>query len=155
MEETIASKLITYLYDIIDEIKSDNTYQIKVDFLEDNINSYSIDKVPVEKVVENWVLFGVRVCQDTYTFRSRFLYSSDQADQLNNAGFWEAFENKIACNNLNRTLPAIDGIESIECLDRGSLAYADGNTCEMNIQIRITYREVIECEKSKQQLTSL
>lgn len=143
MEETVASKLITYLYDIISEIKSSNDYQIKADFLEDDINSYSIDKVPVEKVVENWILFGVRVCQDTYTFRSRFIYSSDQADQLNNVGFWEEFENKIAYNNLHKILPEIEGIESIECLDRGSLAYAEGNTCEMNIQIKITYREVI------------
>ena len=143
MEETIASKLITYLYDIIDEIKNDTDYQIKADFLEDNINSYSIDKIPVDKVVENWILFGIRLCQDTYSFRSRFLYSSSQADELENVGFWEKFENKIAYNNLHKILPEIEGIESIECLDRGSLAYADDNTCEMNIQIKITYREVI------------
>ena len=143
MEETIASKLITYLYDIIDEIKNDTDYQIKAVFLEDNINSYSIDKIPVDKVVENWILFGIRLCQDTYSFRSRFLYSSSQADELENVGFWEKFENKIAYNNLHKILPEIEGIESIECLDRGSLAYAENNTCEMNIQIKITYREVI------------
>ena len=143
-DETKASKLITYLYDIISEIKSDSDYQIKADFLQDDINSYSVDKIPIEKTEEKWILFGTKICQDTYRFRSRFIYSSDQADELDNVGFWEQFENKIEYNNLHKIWPEIDGIESIECLDRGSLAYADDNTCEMNIQIKITYREVIE-----------
>lgn len=140
---TRANKLMNYLYDIISGIINDDEFEVKADFLEADINSYSIDKIPTERIEERW-LFGGKLCQDTYTFRSRFEYTSDVADQLDNVGFWEEFENKIDYNNKNRIFPNIDGIEKIECLDSGSVAYADGNTCEMNIQIKITYRENYE-----------
>lgn len=136
-------KLIDYLYDVIVEIKKKEDYEIKADFLEDDVNSYSVDRIPLQRVEERWI-FGGKLCQDTYTFRSRFLYTSDQADQLNNIGFWETFEHIIEEKNNKREWPEIDGIEKIECLDSGSLAYAEDNTCEMNIQIKITYREVVE-----------
>lgn len=136
---TRAEKLIEYLYDIISEIIDNENFEIKADFLETNKNSYSIDRIPTARIEERW-LIGKR-CQDTYTFRSRFVYTSDQADQLANVGFWELFEKKIEEKNQAREWPQIDGIEKIECLDSGSLAYAQDNTCEMNIQIKITYRE--------------
>jgi hypothetical protein len=139
---TRVEKLIEYLYDVIGEIINNDDYQIKVDFLEDDINSYSIDKIPLERIEERWI-FGGKLCQDTYTFRSRFLYSSTQADELENIGFWETFEKKIEEKNQARELPDIEGIEKIECLNCGSVATADDNTCEMNIQIKITYREGI------------
>ena len=136
---TRAESLINYLYDVIDEIKTGD-YEIKADFLEDNVNSYSIDRLPLSRVEERWIIG--KLCQDTYTFRSRFRYTSDQADQLANIGFWETFEKLIEEKNHAEQWPEIDGIEGIECLDSGSVAYADDNTCEMNIQIKITYREV-------------
>ena len=42
----------------------------------------------------------------------------------------------------NGILPEIDGIESIECLNPGTMNNANTNTAELDIQIRITYREV-------------
>lgn len=141
--DTRAQKLINYLFDIVSSIINTENYEIKSDFLEDNVNSYSIDRIPTARVEEQWV-FGGKLCQDTYTFRSRFAYTSDQADQLANVGFWETFESIIDQNNKARILPDIEGIEKIECLDSGSLAYAETNTCEMNIQIKISYREVIQ-----------
>ena len=138
-----ATKLIEYLYDIVCDIINDENFEIKADFLEQDINSYSIDRLPLSRVENRWVYIG-KICQDTYTFRSRFKYTSDQADQLDNIGFWETFEKTIEDKNNDRDLPDIDGIEKIECLDSGSVAYAENNTCEMNIQIKITYREVNE-----------
>lgn len=134
-----AEKLIEYLYTIIDEIKNDNTYQIKADFLDDNINSYSIDKVPTASTEERFIT-GERIKRDVFALRSRFKYTSNQAEELENVGFFEKFESKIESNNKNNILPDIKGIESIECLNCGSVIFANNNnTCEMRLNIKITY----------------
>jgi hypothetical protein len=39
-------------------------------------------------------------------------------------------------------LPDIEGIESIECLNAGTMVSANTNTAEFDIQIQIIYREV-------------
>ena len=139
-DKTRAKALIDYLYTIVDEIINNNEYQIKADFLADEVNSYSIDKIPTRSIVESWVT-GQKKHIDIYSFRSRFSYSSDQADELENVGFFEIFEKKIEENDKNKIYPKIDGVEKIECLNSGSLAYASQETCEMNITIQITYIE--------------
>jgi hypothetical protein len=139
-DETRAKALINYLYGIVDNIINNDEYQIKADFLSDEINSYSIDKIPVNSTLERWIT-GQRKHIDTFTFRSRFTYSSDQADELKNVGFFELFEAKIEENNDKKVYPEIKGIEEIKCLNCGSLSYASQETCEMNIQIQITYTD--------------
>lgn len=138
-----ASKLIEYLYNIIDTIVTDTDYQIKADFLDDDINSYSIDRIPTVSEEERWI-DGTVIKRDMYTLRSRFKYTSDQAEELKNIGFFEVFERLIEKNNKNHILPDIAGIESIECTNCGSVVYAKTETCEMNIQIKITYIETDE-----------
>ena len=134
-----AEKLIEYLYTVIDEIKNDNNYQIKADFLDDNINSYSIDKLPTASTEEKFIT-GERIKRDVFALRSRFKYTSNQAEELDNVGFFEKFESKIERNNKDKILPDIEGIESIECLSSGSVVFANNNnSCEMRIQIKVTY----------------
>lgn len=76
-----------------------------------------------------------------YSFRSRREYTQETIENLKNIGFFEDFEKLIESNNKNGILPEIDRIESIECLNCGTLNYADTNTAEFDIQIQITYRE--------------
>jgi len=132
-------KLIEYLYGIIDDLINDTDYQIKADFLDDNINSYSLDKVPTASTEEKFIT-GERVKRDVYSLRSRFRYTSNQAEELQNIGFFEKFESKIEEKNKNKDLPDIEGIESIECLSCGSVVFTtDNQSCEMRIQLKITY----------------
>ena len=42
-------------------------------------------------------------------------------------------------NNENGVLPQIEGIESIQCLNCGTMNNAEKNTAEFDIQIQITY----------------
>lgn len=135
---TRAEKLITYLYDIVDSLVSDTDYQIVANFLDNDINSYAIDRIPVESTIERFVT-GDERRQDVFDFRSRFAYSSNQAEQLKNVGFFERFEEIIEEKNLDKDLPDIDGIESIECLNSGSIRTAESTTCEMDVQVRIIY----------------
>jgi hypothetical protein len=138
-ENSRIAKLRNYLFDIIDELSSNDEYQINANMLSNDINNYSLDKVPTESTVERWVM-GLEIHRDVFTFRSRVAYSQDVINNLENIGFFESFEELIKSNNDKGILPEIDGIESIECLNCGSLTVNDTDTAVFNIQIQITYK---------------
>ena len=133
------SKLRTYLFDIIDTLLTTKKYQINANMLSDKINNYSLDKIPTGSTVEEWIT-GTKICRDIYSFRSRVGYSQDTLDNLTNVGFFEIFENIINSNNEKGILPQIDGIQTIECLNCGSMVNATTNTAEFDIQLQITYK---------------
>ena len=134
------TKLREYLMDVITEIK-ENFEQLNVDFLSNEPDNYSLDKIPVVPQVEQWII-GNTVYRDTFNFRSRMNYSVDTISNIENIGFYEIFEKIIKQKNDANDLPEIDGIESIQCLNAGTMRMANTNTAEFSIQIQITYREV-------------
>lgn len=137
-ENTRISKLRDYLFEIIDALTNDNKYQINADMLDNEPDNYSLNKIPVDPIVEQWIT-GYTRYQDVYSFRSRKSYSQDVVNNLSNIGFFEAFEKIIKQNNENKILPDIEGIESIECLNCGTLNIARTNTAVFDVQIRIVY----------------
>lgn len=138
--ETRISKLRTYLFSIIDTLTTDKSYQINANMLGNDINNYSLDKIPTSSTIEKWVN-GVEIHRDVYSFRSRMAYSQDTINNLLNIGFFEKFESIIKSNNKKGILPEINGIQNIECLNCGTMNSADTNTAEFDIQLQITYRE--------------
>ena len=137
------SKLRTYLLSVIDTINENSTSQINANMLSNDINNYSLDKIPTDTEVESWII-GITTRRDVYSFRSRKSYSQDTINNLKNIGFFEKFEEIIKSNNNEGILPDIEGIESIECLNCGSMNIAGTNTAEFDIQIQITYRDDYE-----------
>ena len=133
------SKLREYLFSVISTITNNNK-QINANMLSNDINNYSLDKIPTDTEVEVWII-GPAIKKDVYSFRSRMSYSQDTINNLKNIGFFEKFERIIKSNNDEGILPDIDGIESIECLNCGTMLSSDTNTAEFDIQIQITYRE--------------
>ena len=138
--DTRISKLRTYLFSIIDTLTTDKSYQINANMLDNDINNYSLDKIPTSSTIEKWVN-GVEIHRDVYSFRSRMAYSQDTINNLLNIGFFEKFESIIKSNNKKGILPEINGIQNIECLNCGTMNSADTSTAEFDIQIQITYRE--------------
>ena len=139
-DELRITKLRTYLFSIIDTLLTDNKYQINANMLSNELNNYSLDKIPTSSTVEEWIT-GTRICRDVYSFRSRVGYSQDTIENLINVGFFEIFEKLISSNNEKGILPNIEGIQSIQCLNCGSMTNANTNTAEFDIQIQITYKE--------------
>lgn len=137
------SKLRQYLLTVIDELTHNTNYQINANMLSNDINNYSLDKIPTDTEVESWII-GIVKRRDVYSFRSRMSYSQDTIINLKNIGFFEKFEDKIKSNNDEGILPDIKGIESIECLNCGTMLNAETKTAEFDIQIQITYREDYE-----------
>lgn len=135
------NKLRDYLLIVIDSLTSNRKYQINANMLSNKVDDYSIDKIPVQSEIERWII-GPAIHRDVYSFRSRKSYSQDVLINLKNIGFFEEFEQIIKSNNDNKILPDIEGIESIECLNSGTMvSNDDGKTAEFDIQIQITYRE--------------
>ena len=139
-KDTRISKLRTYLFSIIDTLTTDKSYQINANMLSNDINNYSLDKIPTSSTIKKWIN-GVVIYRDVYSFRSRMAYSQDTINNLLNIGFFEKFENIIKSNNKKGILPSINGIQSIECLNCGTMNSADTSTAEFDIQLQITYRE--------------
>ena len=133
------SKLREYLFNVIDTMTNNNKYQINANMLSNKINDYSLDKIPTATEVEGWII-GISKRKDVYSFRSRKAYSQDYINNLRNIGFFEEFEKIIKSNNDKGVLPDIEHIESIECLNCGTMVVNDdGNSAIFEIQIQITY----------------
>ena len=139
-DELRITKLRTYLFSIIDTLLTDNKYQINANMLSNEPNNYSLDKIPTSSTVEEWIT-GTKICRDVYSFRSRVGYSQDTIENLINVGFFEIFEKLISSNNEKGILPNIEGIQSIQCLNCGSMNNANTNTAEFDIQLQIEYKE--------------
>ena len=139
-DELRITKLRTYLFSIIDTLLTDNKYQINANMLSNELNNYSLDKIPTSSTVEEWIT-GTKVCRDVYSFRSRVGYSQDTIENLINVGFFDIFEKLISSNNEEGILPNIEGIQSIQCLNCGSMTNANTNTAEFDIQLQIEYKE--------------
>ena len=139
-DELRITKLRTYLFKIIDTLLTDTKYQINANMLSNEPNNYSLDKIPTASTVKEWIT-GTRICRDVYSFRSRVGYSQDTINNLINVGFFEIFEKIISSNNEEGILPNIEGIQSIQCLNCGSMTNANTNTAEFDIQLQIEYKE--------------
>ena len=138
-QNTRIAKLREYLFTILDNLLSSNKYQINANMLSNDINNYSLDKIPTASTIERWIN-GIELHRDVFYFRSRAAYSQDVINNLSNIGFFEEFESIINSNNEKGILPDIDHIESIRCKDSGSMVSATTNSAEFNIQIEITFR---------------
>lgn len=136
VKELRISKLRDYLIEIVKEMST--LRGINANALSREIDNYSLDKIPTDNIVERWVN-GSEIHHDVFSFRSRRNYSYNEIENLRNIGFFEQFENLISNNNREGVLPDIEGIESIECLNCGTMVNAETNTAEFDIQIEITY----------------
>ena len=136
---TRIEKIRTYLMNVLNELQRDFE-TMNINFLSNEIDNYSITKIPMKSVIETSIT-GERVCKDVYQFSGKFTYGSEVAENLNNIGFWEEFEEKIYSNNEKGVLPEIEEIIEIKCLNCGSLRVANSQDCEMTIQIEIDYKK--------------
>ena len=133
------TKLREYLISIVNQLVDDTKFQINANMLSNEPNNYSLDKIPTASTVEKWIM-GLEIHKDVFSFRGRFDYSPEAENNLENIGFFESFEYIINSNNKEGILPEIDGIESIECLNAGTMNNQTSNTAEFDIQIQIKYR---------------
>lgn len=113
---------------------------ILVDFLGEDATSYTIEPIPIEPVLRPY-RDGGSLNQYVFQFGSREFYDNSVAQNINNLGFYERFQEEIETNNKNGVLPDIKGIQSIECLNNGTIQDVQNGTAKYVIQMRITYEK--------------
>ena len=113
---------------------------ILADFLGDEATSYTIEPIPVEPKLRLY-RDGGSLNQYVFQFGSREFYDNSVAQNINNLGFYERFQAEIETNNKNGVLPNIKGIQSIECLNNGTIQDVQNGTAKYVIQMRITYEK--------------
>ena len=129
------SKIRQYFFDlgIIDENSN-----INVDFLSNEPIEYVIEPIPIEPILRQYA-DGSSLRQFVFQFGSREYFGADVIQNMRNTEFYEDFSELIEDNNKKGVLPKIDGIQSIECLNNGTINEDNTDNAKYVIQMRITY----------------
>lgn len=88
--------------------------KINVDYLKDKPQSYSIDRIPVNPIVKQYVDGGT-MKQIAFDFTVTAPISSKAIVNLANSKFCEDFMEWVEVQNIEKNLPNIKGIFSIKC----------------------------------------
>ena len=129
-------KIRQYFIDYVSLAEEYNN--ILADFLEEDAVNYSIEPIPTEPIVRNYA-DGSSLNQFVFQFGSREFYDNSIAQNINNLDFYERFERQIEENSNKGILPNIKGIQSIECLNNGTIQNIQDGLAKYAIQMRITY----------------
>jgi hypothetical protein len=131
--------MITEIREYLKNLSIVDTFtRINVDYLGDTPTEYVIEPIPTEKIIKKYT-DGSTLNQYVFQFGSREYYSSDVVENMQKSTFYEDFEKCIRWNNDNNILPNIQGIQSIECLNVGSIQDTGSDTAKYAIQMCITY----------------
>lgn len=112
--------------------------EILVDFLGKDATSYSIEPIPTDRVLRPYT-DGGGLYQLVFQFGSKEFYDDSLSQNIDNLNFYERLQEEIDDNNNRGVLPDIDGIQSIECLNNGTIQDVEHGTAKYGIQMRITY----------------
>ena len=113
--------------------------KINVDYLDDDVYSYSIDKTPTQPQVEKFIDGIGGKYQITFDFTVQLPLSPDIIDNLTNSQFGEDFMEWIETQNMLDNLPDIDGAFSIECTSPNYVLQKQDTIVMYIIQMNFTY----------------
>ena len=116
---------------------------VNVDFLPDSPDTYSIEEVPTSSVIRTY-LDGSQERQYVFVFASRFYYSDETKNNIENSGFYEDFSDWLDEQSQNGNLPIMrDGLTptKIEAISSGYLFDISGDlsNARYQIQCRLIY----------------
>lgn len=121
----------------------DRYSKINVDYLGVEAVDYTIDSIPVEPILKQYVDGGA-LKQYLFVFGSREYYGDDTLQNMENSGFYQVFSEWIEEQNNIGNLPLLsEGKEatSIEVISSGYLFDASESSARYQIQLRLTYYE--------------
>ena len=116
---------------------------INVDFLPESPDTYSIEEVPVSSVLQTY-LDGSQERQFVFVFASRFYYSDETRNNIENSGFYEDFSDWLDEQTKAGNFPVMrDGLtpSKIEAISSGYLfdVAGDLSNARYQIQCRLIY----------------
>lgn len=128
-------ELIKYLTKL--KIKEDLS-KLNIDYLNDKPQNYAIEPIPVEPLIRPYT-DGGGLYQYVFQFANTTFFNAEVIQNLENNKFYERLQKVIEENNKKGILPKINGIQSIECLNYGTIQNEETDKAKYSIQMRITY----------------
>lgn len=118
-------------------------HQIRIDYLGLDSIEYTIDPVPSDTIIKQYVDGGA-LKQYLFVFGSRNAYGPDINNNIENSGFYQTFSEWIEEQNRENNLPILSGnkkAEKIEIVTSGYLFDASEDLARYQIQLRLVYYE--------------
>ena len=130
--------IINAIREYFEEQEILNNKKVNIDFIKNNTNEYIIEPIPIEPIYRQYT-DGKAIRQYVFQFSSLNYLTSEVVNNLLNSEFYESFSKVIEENNNKKILPKVDGIQSIECLNIGTIEDEQENKAKYSIQMRILY----------------
>lgn len=144
-DSTIVKSLFRWFADC--EVLETNT-DLKVDYLAEDAEQYSIETVPCKTVINQYA-DGSAKCQYLFIFASREHYSENVELNMSNLEFYERLEEWIAEQNINGKLlklPENCTAQSVKVLSSGYVMDNDTKTARYQIQCQLKYVKTLKQE---------
>lgn len=113
---------------------------INIDYLGSEAKEYSVDKIPCEPIVKQYV-DGSVIRQYQFAITSIAPYSNDYIVNQKNIEFYEMFEKWIQTQNTIGNYPKLqEEVYAIEIIENSSQITRETNTAKYQVKLRILYR---------------
>ena len=134
-------KVIEAIRDYISNCPALETFNINVNYLEDDYDSFSIEETPCDPVVKRYI-DGSMKKQCQFVFTSKEPYSADVICNIDNSNFYEEFSNWIETNNKEGIFPLLEeGLEptQIKVISSPYVITADEDKAIYQVQMNLIY----------------
>lgn len=124
------------------ECMSTFTTAININYLGPDIDSFSIEEIPVNPIVKKY-LDGTAIRQFQFVFCSREPYGSEILQNIENSTFYEDFADEIESKNNDGILPLLENGESlkIEVISSAYTVSVTEDTSMYQINLNFKYRK--------------
>ena len=134
-------KVIEAIRDYISNCPALETFNVNINYLEDDFDSYSIEETPCDPIVKKYIDGSLKKqCQ--FVFTSKEPYSADVIGNINNSNFYEEFSNWIETNNKEGIFPLLEeGLEptQIKVISSPYVITTDEDKAIYQIQLNLIY----------------
>lgn len=113
---------------------------LNIDFLPPEATTFSVDVVPVQPIVKQYMSGSQR--QFLFVLSTRSYYGAHIRQQLDNLGFFEDFSNWLDAQNSARNYPSMGESrvgQKLEVTTSGYVFAPDTDTARYQIQCRLSY----------------
>lgn len=133
-------KIIESIKDYISELECMNTYNININYLANEADSFSIEEAPCNPILKRYV-DGSTLRQCQFIFCSREPYSEEILQNIENSSFYEDFANEIEYKNDNNILPILNNELEPVAIEVISTAYTESVTEDTSMyQINLCFK---------------
>jgi hypothetical protein len=115
-----------------------------IDWLPAEAQTYSVDSVPAEPVLQQY-MDGGSLRQHLFTVASKMFYGPDVADQAENMAWFEDFTAWVEAQSFRRRLPDLGAGRRCKTIEIVSTAYpytvSEDGCARYQVQMKMTYQQ--------------